>query len=162
MKYAGNNAKLMARFVRTLTGHAPIGEFRKRFKLDGSTSCQCGEIEWSVKHVLIDCTLWYRKHDWFSRQLQSIQELDPFKSVGPFLESNPLAFSFEVENIHNKALEAIENGQYASIKVRDFFEQVLFHSVLQHKAQLLKDYQNNFDRNPDEIRLLDHPLIWQG
>jgi hypothetical protein len=37
----GETISLTARFCRGATGHAPIGEFRSRFNLPGTTHCQC-------------------------------------------------------------------------------------------------------------------------
>ena len=104
IKVAGDNNRLMARMTRAMTGHAPIGAFRKRFKLPGVTDCPCGVEHWTREHTILSCRLWYRRENWWSRQLQNLQELDPFKGLVPFLQHNPLAFTFELADLHENAI----------------------------------------------------------
>jgi hypothetical protein len=52
----GESISLMAHFCRGATGHAPIGEFRSRFNLPGTTHCQC------MFHPTGICKLQMRDH----------------------------------------------------------------------------------------------------
>jgi hypothetical protein len=54
-----NDTKLFARFTRTVTAHAPIGEYYERFPLfDKPTCCSCPtNPAQSRHHLLVHCSL---------------------------------------------------------------------------------------------------------
>lgn len=161
MAYMGRDNRLMARFTRTVTGHAPIGEFRTRFKLPGDIECPCGTDtvgakRWTRAHTLLRCPLWFRSRAWWSRQTQHIQELDPFMGILPFLKTNPLAFTFEVANVRAKAIEQIEEGNYTGEAVSNFFDIVSIRPQL--RAAWMAQYRDQqVQENPDQLQGYDDP-----
>ena len=58
ISWAGTDNSLYARLCRALCGHAPIGEYRRRFNLQGATSCPCGHEHKTRAHIIDTCP-WY-------------------------------------------------------------------------------------------------------
>jgi hypothetical protein len=61
---SGNNMVLYARLCRTVSNHAPTGEFMVCFKKDGHHQCLCNPTELTSKirdHVLYHCPFWIRE-----------------------------------------------------------------------------------------------------
>ena len=66
MSGAGSNVSTFSRFCRCITGHAPIGEYRQRFNIDGPIHCGCrhGLLQ-TRDHVVSSCRLVVRpKRKW--------------------------------------------------------------------------------------------------
>lgn len=110
LKKAGHDSRLFARFVRFLTGHAPIGEFRDRFKLDGPVDCLCGHPVESIQHIIWECPIWIRNWAPRSRILEVLESLDPFTNILWFLKYNPLVATFEYADVQEQAQEELGNG----------------------------------------------------
>ncbi|OCH90074.1 hypothetical protein OBBRIDRAFT_696197, partial [Obba rivulosa] len=106
----GGDARLFARFTRVVTGHAPVGDFRERFHLDGPVDCLCGHAVESIQHILWQCPVWIRKWRPQSRMLEELERLDPFADVLWFLRMNPLAATFEFADYQAKAQDEIDRG----------------------------------------------------
>ncbi|CDO75377.1 hypothetical protein BN946_scf184335.g3 [Trametes cinnabarina] len=89
---------LTARFIRCITGHAPTGHYRDRFRLRHHESTFCylhsGRPTYHTReHVLFECDRYTRlfRHSSIEEFLQS---LDPFYDIERFLRDNPTALSF--------------------------------------------------------------------
>ena len=56
----GERRKATAKLVRLLTNHAPIGEFRDRFNLDGPRVCHACELKVldTREHMVYECNGW--------------------------------------------------------------------------------------------------------
>lgn len=78
---------LMARLVRCITNHAPIGEYYHRFKIPEQTSCSsCGRLQ-TRRHIFVGC----RGH------LDALSGRDVpgrISELCSYLEKNPTAFAF--------------------------------------------------------------------
>lgn len=88
MRKTGHSNTLTARLAHSVTGHAPIGEYRSRFFPLEPTSCRCGFPLESVRHVYRDCPLFERE----SRPGRQVR----YQWLTTFLESNAGAFAFAV------------------------------------------------------------------
>ena len=78
-----------ARSCRGITGHAPLGEFCRRFHLEGPTECRCrwwNPVLQTRDHVLRVCLLFEREHH---RQAPV-----SIKDWTESLKVNPAAFAF--------------------------------------------------------------------
>ena len=90
---ARNDITTISRMARTLTNHAPTGEYRRRFHPNEPTFCKtCGpETEHTRNHVFFACpqyeSLAASLTDW-----KSIRRND--KSWKAFFQANPSAFTF--------------------------------------------------------------------
>ncbi|KIL54734.1 hypothetical protein M378DRAFT_18607 [Amanita muscaria Koide BX008] len=88
----GNNIHLLARFTRTLTGHAPTGEYRKRWHPELPGLCRVDNTPHTRIHVLTECT----KYDDLFYSYRAVTEYDDsYHTFIDFLKKNPTAFSFE-------------------------------------------------------------------
>ena len=64
LKYVGHDSALTARSNRVLCGHAPIGEYRRRFHLAGDIYCRCRHRPIQTRdHLLRVCPNVDRKED---------------------------------------------------------------------------------------------------
>src|SRR5207302_9708000 len=78
----GTSNSHTARMTRSLTNHAPIGEYRMRFKIHGQLWCDCNAyIVQKRYHILHTCERNVRSKD---RRVD-----DDFKDFMEFLERNP-------------------------------------------------------------------------
>ncbi|CAA7270787.1 unnamed protein product [Cyclocybe aegerita] len=71
------------RVCRCITGHAPIGVYYRRFKINEPHGCTCGAALQSRQHVLFRCRNRYSVH--YPRFLGDIAS---------FMKYNPMAFGF--------------------------------------------------------------------
>ena len=78
---------LIARLVRTVLNHAPIGSYRRRFFPFEETNCLC------LRHPLEDRDHIFRNCPLYRRE--NIQNQSTLAGVVEFLQNNPKAFSFE-------------------------------------------------------------------
>jgi hypothetical protein len=67
LRHLGHTCPGFARSCRGITGHAPIGEFRQRFHLDGDIYCRCmwwrqTPVLQTRDHLLRVCSLVEREH----------------------------------------------------------------------------------------------------
>jgi hypothetical protein len=82
-----SSTRMFARFCRCITGHAPIGEYRSRFNIDGPVNCDCGlGILETRRHILGQCSKATR-----SRRRKPI---DSVGRLNTFLDKNAWAFAF--------------------------------------------------------------------
>ena len=62
---------LTSRFLQLKCGHAAIGSYRKRFKLDNSAKCQwCGNENQNSAHVLLQCKKWSKQRKLLVKSLK--------------------------------------------------------------------------------------------
>jgi hypothetical protein len=81
-----HDPKIMARFTRCITAHAPIGEYRRDFAPLLDFACPCGmSLYESREHVLQRCPRFSRKHPDFHSYVDSLTD---------FLKDNPNSFEF--------------------------------------------------------------------
>ena len=94
MDLADGDVGLMSRITRTLTNHAPTGEFRKRFFPDKPSHCHhCGEdIFQSRCHILTTCSKYSHP---FSSLRNFLAEKKNADLLVRFLKENPTALTFE-------------------------------------------------------------------
>ncbi|CAA7270657.1 unnamed protein product [Cyclocybe aegerita] len=81
--YRGSEFLELARVCRCITGHAPIGAYYRRFKINEPHGCTCGAALQSRQHVLFRCRDRYSVH--YPRFLGDI---------AAFMKYNPTAFGF--------------------------------------------------------------------
>ncbi|RPD54403.1 hypothetical protein L226DRAFT_596342, partial [Lentinus tigrinus ALCF2SS1-7] len=95
----GGRPALVSRFIRCITGHAPTGHYRDRFRHRHEEPTLCilhsgPPLYHSREHVLFRCDYYTRRY-----RHSSIEELlvsmDPFYDIQRFLQDNPTALSFE-------------------------------------------------------------------
>jgi hypothetical protein len=88
---ASNSSTLCARLVRTVTKHAPIGEFRSRFFPDKPPEDLHGaqHAPETRAHILNHCSWYIRRVDHYKGGINTIPGLILF------LADNPTAFSFD-------------------------------------------------------------------
>jgi hypothetical protein len=88
---ASNSSTLCARLVRTVTKHAPIGEFRSRFFPDKPPEDLHGtqHAPETRAHILNHCSWYIRRADHYKGGISTIPGLILF------LADNPTAFSFD-------------------------------------------------------------------
>ncbi|KAF7792255.1 hypothetical protein EIP86_003291 [Pleurotus ostreatoroseus] len=110
LRAAGKDSRLFARLTRFLTGHAPVGEFRLRFNLEGPVDCLCGHGLESIHHIVWQCPLWIRTWPPSSRLLEQLERLDPFADILPFLRTNRLVATFEYADFQERAQEELETS----------------------------------------------------
>ena len=94
-----------ARATRLATGHAPIGEFRRRFELGGPSLCACGGGVESRRHMMSVCPIWNR-----TPHLNGINDGTHGENITPaafldFLKRNPMAATFEWDAHVREVLE---------------------------------------------------------
>ncbi|CAA7264634.1 unnamed protein product [Cyclocybe aegerita] len=79
----GHSITEFARVCRCITGHAPIGAYYCRFKINEPHGCTCGAAVQSCQHILFCCRDRYSVH--YPRFLGDI---------AAFMKYNPTAFGF--------------------------------------------------------------------
>ena len=79
----GHSITLTARMTRCILGHAPIGEYFRRFNIDEPVSCDCGVCLQTRKHIF-ECPNLDHSNDRTPKYLWSL--------LG-FLQDNPTAFA---------------------------------------------------------------------
>ncbi|CAA7270005.1 unnamed protein product [Cyclocybe aegerita] len=79
----GHSITEFARVCRCITGHAPIGAYYRRFKINEPHGCTCGAALQSRQHILFRCRDRYSVH--YPRFLGDIAS---------FMKYNPTAFGF--------------------------------------------------------------------
>ncbi|PPR07947.1 hypothetical protein CVT24_002484 [Panaeolus cyanescens] len=79
----GESPQLMARAVRCITNHAPIGAYYERFNIPEPTACPCGASRMTRWHILAACRLHARK-----------SMPSTLHGMLAFLKDNPGAFSY--------------------------------------------------------------------
>ncbi|CAA7263213.1 unnamed protein product [Cyclocybe aegerita] len=79
----GHSITEFARVCRCITGHAPIGAYYRRFKINEPHGCTCGAALQSRQHILFRCRDRYSAH--YPRFLGDIAS---------FMKYNPTAFGF--------------------------------------------------------------------
>ncbi|CAA7261906.1 unnamed protein product [Cyclocybe aegerita] len=79
----GHSITEFARVCRCITGHAPIGAYYRRFKINEPHGCTCGAALQSRQHILFRCCDRYSVH--YPRFLGDIAS---------FMKYNPTAFGF--------------------------------------------------------------------
>ncbi|TFK89382.1 hypothetical protein K466DRAFT_610555 [Polyporus arcularius HHB13444] len=99
LKRLGGRPTLVARFIRCITGHAPTGQYRDRFRYRHGepTMCVLHSGDWAYhtrEHILFRCDYYTRRYRYSSID-DLLQSLDPFYDIHHFLLDNPTAFSFE-------------------------------------------------------------------
>ncbi|CAA7270896.1 unnamed protein product [Cyclocybe aegerita] len=72
-----------ARVCRCITGHAPIGAYYRRFKINEPHGCTCRAAPQSHQHVLFRC------HDQYSVHYPRF-----LRDIASFMKYNPTAFGF--------------------------------------------------------------------
>ena len=87
-----NNQALLSQFTRSVTNHAPIGEYRLHFFLQEPTTCPCGVPIQSREHILCECPR-YCSH--FSSIASFYVGCNNFKTLVKFLTDNETSFTFE-------------------------------------------------------------------
>ena len=89
----------MARVVRCILNHAPIGEYYRKFNIpDTLSECACGVDPQTRHHVFVDCPCYGKVNG----QLVDALDIDETFRHDPetlnelieFLKEQPLAFSF--------------------------------------------------------------------
>ncbi|KAI0821338.1 hypothetical protein BC629DRAFT_1730271 [Irpex lacteus] len=125
------HTELYARATRLISGHMPIGEYRKDFKLDGRTTCACGSPD-TREHMLTNCPLWIRC--WPTPPPLTPEERDLLEGMDPvdardvqqsfgkeeiahFLLMNPMAGTFEWADLCDKRDADLEEGKLDSYAV---------------------------------------------
>ena len=88
----GNDISLFGRFVRLISGHAPIGSYRQRFFPHQTTLCPTDGQFQDIQHVTVQCPKYSAKFPSFAHFLFSNKNAK--KSV-EFLKQNSAAVSFE-------------------------------------------------------------------
>ena len=86
----------VARMVRCITDHAPIGLYYQRFNIQAETTCPCGEEEQDRYHITIPCKVYGKvgcpvHHD----VLDMGERISCIDELITYLEEKPLAFGFE-------------------------------------------------------------------
>ena len=95
MKLQGKNPHKFARLARVMSGHAPCGEFVRRFNLPGLTECLCNEeIEESLIHVFHECPLWIKTYKDECHHGKALKL--KLEDIEVFLATNRMALTFEV------------------------------------------------------------------
>ena len=94
LKDVGHSASLTAQMSRGLTSHAPIGHYRKRFKVgnqdESCPHCEGGPSE-TFWHVLFKCL----KHPTRPPDMPNFTEATPYwEHFGKFIMDNPTAYPF--------------------------------------------------------------------
>ncbi|CAA7267377.1 unnamed protein product [Cyclocybe aegerita] len=79
----GHSITEFARVCQCITGHAPIGAYYRRFKINEPHGCTCGAALQSRQHVLFRCRNRYSVH--YPRFLGDIAS---------FMKYNPTVFGF--------------------------------------------------------------------
>ncbi|CAA7267774.1 unnamed protein product [Cyclocybe aegerita] len=79
----GHSITEFARVCRCITGHAPIGAYYRRFKINEPHGCTCGAALQSRQHILLRCRDRYSVH--YPRFLGDIAS---------FMKYNPTVFGF--------------------------------------------------------------------
>ena len=90
---SGNDIDTISRMARTLTNHAPTGEYRQRFHPDKPSFCKfCGpETEHTRSHALFSCP----KYESLAPSLTDWQrDRNNDKSWKKFFQANPSALTF--------------------------------------------------------------------
>ena len=149
LKAAGADSRLFARLTRFLTGHAPIGDFRDRFHLDGPVDCLCGHPTESIHHIVWECPLWIRNWDPRSRILEHLESLDPFSNILWFLEHNPMVATFEFADFQQQAQDELERG------VRGGFYCNLLRTIIIERARVWYDTPGTSEERDGALAAFD-------
>ena len=90
---SGNDIDTTSRMARTLTNHAPMGDYRRRFHLDKPSFCKfCGpETEHSRSHALFSCPQYESLAPSFADWKR---DRNNDKSWKKFFQANPSALTF--------------------------------------------------------------------
>ena len=89
---AENNIGLLGRFTRLISGHAPIGSYRRRFFPEQNTLCPINGSFQDLQHITVQCPKYSAKFPSFPHFLFSNKNAK--KSI-EFLKQNSTAVSFE-------------------------------------------------------------------
>ncbi|CAA7268127.1 unnamed protein product [Cyclocybe aegerita] len=79
----GHSITEFARVCRCITGHAPIGAYYRRFKINEPHGCTCGAALQSRQHILFRC-----------RDRYSVHYPHFLRDIASFMKYNPTAFGF--------------------------------------------------------------------
>ena len=100
LKEVGHSISLTAQMVRGLTSHAPIGQYRHRFRVgDQLEHCKhCSTPSQLVvedfPHIYYSCRHYTRPPDLIPAKVSPLWD-----QFGPFILKNPQAFAFEDFNL---------------------------------------------------------------
>ena len=152
----------MARLTRFLTGHAPIGEFRERFHLDGCVGCLCGQPVEDRHHILFECPLWIRWWEDHGRDRDYLKNLDPFAIVAWFLNINFHAATFEFADLREKAAMQINAGVVDGVFVEQLFHDTLKRQKIWRDARALHNSTAAADETLREYDVQDDAdkILW--
>ena len=94
LKDVGHSSLLIAQMVRGLTSHAPIGHYRKRFKVGNQNEscphCEGGPVE-TFQHILFKCL----RHLTQPPDMPNFTKATPYwEHFGKFTMDNPMAYAF--------------------------------------------------------------------
>lgn len=96
----GDSPTLTSRLTRALLAHAPIGEYRRKYRPTEPSACPRCEVLETRHHILESCPLYRRTRGaGFITLITSSPK--PLVLLKEFLTNNPLAFTFESSNLHN-------------------------------------------------------------
>ena len=93
IKIAGD-ITLYSRFIRLVSGHAPIGEYRSRFFPNEPRGCTCFEEYQTRSHLLVECPNYSNK---FSSMYAFHVTNNNVHKIFTYLKDNPTAFTFDDE-----------------------------------------------------------------
>ena len=88
LRLAGSDCSLMARIARSLTSHAPIGAYRRRFHIPGNYDCPCSAPVENREHILSYCPYYWGRRAGPDARLTAFNYLR-------FLTKHSSTFSFE-------------------------------------------------------------------
>jgi hypothetical protein len=83
---AGQELSVMTQLTRSITAHAPIGAYRRKFNVPGPDKCMCNYMQLppeTVDRIRFACP-------WYARR-----GMDMLPSHADFLRSNSHTFTFE-------------------------------------------------------------------
>ena len=89
---AENNIELLGRFSHLISGHAPIGSYRRKFFPQQNSLCPVDGVFQDIQHVTVQCSKYLAKFPSFTQFLFSNKNAK--KSIA-FLKQNSTAVSFE-------------------------------------------------------------------
>ena len=92
IKLVGNDISLFGRFTWLISGHAPIGSYRRRFFPQQNTLCLTDGLFQDIQHVTVQCLKYSAKFPSFPQFL--FLNKNAKKSI-EFLKQNSTAVSFE-------------------------------------------------------------------
>ncbi|TFK16366.1 hypothetical protein FA15DRAFT_711921 [Coprinopsis marcescibilis] len=83
---ASESIATTARMARCILGHAPLGEYRARFNINGEIQCRCGTFIETCAHLFGRCSFTQHGKTDSPRRLGELMD---------FLRANPRTFAFE-------------------------------------------------------------------